>query len=267
VGSDGRVAFGLDPRTGESSAEGLMLHGRAAVVLRALGLHPSGERAAGRLRRWLTRELERALAGRPVAGWPPEVPLAAGTLALAQLAGVSCEKPLGELARHPELRAVPWHAAQVVCALGTAAPDELYAACVDAAEGEPLAPWTVMAARARGDRTTYARTARALVALTADAGPHAGGLGMHAWPEVALTAALVEALSGARARPLAAARARALRFIGRLQHLEPMPPDVRDPALAFGAFPLTPVHAYLRTDVTAHAALALAAGAPDAPRR
>ena len=83
---------------------------------------------------------------------------------------------------------------------------------------------------------------------------------MRALPEVALTAAVVEALSGANERPLVAARERALRFIGRLQHLSYIPPDVRDPALALGAFPLTPVHADLRTDVTAHAALALALG-------
>jgi hypothetical protein len=77
-------------------------------------------------------------------------------------------------------------------------------------------------------------------------------------PEVALTAAVVEALTGARDREAAAARLRALRFIGRQQNLLHVPPDVPDPALALGGFPLTPVHAYLRADVTAHAVLALA---------
>ena len=258
VGSDGRVTFGLDPRTGEPSRDGAMLHGRAAVALQALGTHPAGRPAAARLRRWLARDIASALAGRTVDGWPREVPLVLGTLALAVLAGVSVREPLAVLAPHPELPSVPWHAAQVVCALGAEAPESLYRACLDAVEREPLAPWTVMAARARGDHAAFVRSARALAAHVREDGPHAGGVGMRALPEVALTAAVVEALSGAKERPVVAARERALRFVARLQHLAFIPPDVRDPALALGAFPLTPVHAFLRTDVTAHAALALA---------
>lgn len=260
VGPEGRVTFGLEPRTGEQSREGAMLHGRSAVALQALATHAAGRAAATRVRRWLERELAAALAGKAVDGWPREVPLVAGTLALAVLAGVDVREPLALLARHPELPGMPWHAAQVVCALGKEAPEPLYRACVEAAAREPLAPWTVMAARARGDRPAFLRTARALATHVKDEGPHAGGVAMRALPEVALTAAVVEALSGANERPLVAARERALRFIGRLQHLSYIPPDVCDPALALGAFPLTPVHAYLRTDVTAHAALALALG-------
>jgi hypothetical protein len=258
VGRDGRVGFGLEPRTGELHTHGPMLHGRAAVVLQALGKHPAGRAAATRVRRWLTRELAAALRGRAVESWPAEVPLVAGTLALCALSGLEVREPLRALARHPALAAVPWHAAQVVCALGPDAPEPLYRACVEASAGEPLAPWTVMAARARGDRATFLRTARALATRVATSGPHAGGVALRALPELALTAAVVEALSGAKERPLVAARERALRFVERLQHLSLIPPDVPDPALAFGAFPLTPVHAYLRADVTAHAVLALA---------
>jgi hypothetical protein len=258
VGPDGRVAFGLDPRSGEQSRDGAMLHGRATVALQALRTHPAGRAAAARVRRWLERELGVALGGKSVAGWPREAPVVAGTLALAVLAGIDVRAPLLALARQPELLSAPWHAAQTVCALGKEAPESLYRACVDAALREPLAPWTVMATRARSDHATFVRTARALAAHIHDAGPHAGGVAMGALPEVALTAAVVEALSGAKERSVVAARERALGFIGRLQHLSFIPPDVREPALAFGAFPLTPVHAYLRTDVTAHAALALA---------
>lgn len=257
VAADGRVSFGLEPRTGEVSLEGPFLHGRAAVVLQALGTHAAGRTAAARVQRWLTGELRAALAGRAVAGFPEETPLVAGTLALASLAGIDVRGPLLELAAHPALRSAPWHAAQVVCALGREAPESLYRACVEASASEPLSPWTVMAARARGDRATFLRTARALAARVPAAGPHAGGVAVRSLPEVALTAAVVEALSGAKERPLAAARARALGFVVHQQHLARIPPDVRDPALALGAFPLTPVHAFLRTDVTAHAVLAL----------
>jgi AMMECR1 domain-containing protein len=257
VGADGRVAFGIDPRTGEASHDGVFLHGRAAIALRALSAHPAGRVAAARARRWLTRDLAAALGGRAVPSFPREVPLVVGTLALAKLAGVPFDAPLAELARRPELEAVPWHAAQVVCALGAEAPDRLYRACVKAAEREPLAPWTVLAARARGDRRAFERLARALATHVAKSGLHAGGVGQGTLPELALTAAVAEALTGANARPVAAARERALRFIERLQNLSPQAPAFRRPALAFGAFPLTPVHAFLRTDVTAHAVLAL----------
>src|SRR6185295_6815907 len=114
--------------------------------------------------------------------------------------------PLLALASHPALIAVPWHAGQVACALGRDAPDALYRSCVQAAERETLAPWAVMAARARGDHSTFLRTARALAQRVHDAGPHAGGVALRSLPEIALTAAVVEALDGAKERVLVAAR-------------------------------------------------------------
>jgi hypothetical protein len=262
VASDGSVSFGVNPRSGERDREGIMSHGRAAVVVQALALHPQGRRAARRARAWLERELARGLAG-SVTSFPREVPLVAGTLALAKLAGIACDSALHELAASPELRAAPWHAAQVVCALGSAAPEELYRSSVNALESEPRAPWTALAARARGDRETHARIARTLAACVPSSGPHAGGLGAGTLPEAALTALVVEALAGAEERSARAARARALDFVLRQQHLAHVPPDVVDPGLAFGAFPLTPVHAYLRSDVTAHAVIALASARND----
>ena len=253
VAADGSVTFGVDPRSGERHGEGLMRHGRAAVVAQSLALYAAGRAAAKRACAWLERELVRGLSGR-LASFPREAPLVAGTLALAKLAGVPCDAPLREIAASPALEAAPWHAAQVVCALGAAAPTRLYRAAVNALESEPRAPWTALAARAVGDRATLARVARVLAAWVPNAGAHAGGVGVGTLPELALTALVVEALGGTKER---AARARALGFVLRQQHLTNLPPDIVDPALALGAFPLTPVHAYLRSDVTAHALIAL----------
>src|SRR6185436_9477014 len=88
VGADGSVAFGLDPRSGTDETAGPMLHGRAAVVIQALGMHPSGKQASIRARQWLDREIQRGLSGSSVPSWPAEPALVAGTLALAQLAGL-----------------------------------------------------------------------------------------------------------------------------------------------------------------------------------
>jgi len=256
VASDGAVTFGVEPRSGERHRDGLMSHGRAAVVVQALALHPRGRKAAKRARVWLEREITRGLAGR-LATFPREVPLVAGTLALAKLAGIAVDAPLREIAASPALHSEPWHAAQVVCALGAGAPPELYRACVNALASEPRAPWTALAARTLGDRATHARVARTLAACVPKDGAHAGGVGAGTLPEVALTALVVEALARATERAAQTARAGALAFVLRQQHLAHVPPDIAEPELAFGAFPLTPVHAYLRTDVTAHALIAV----------
>jgi len=262
VASDGTVTFGLEPRSGERHVEGIMSHGRAAVVVQALALHARGRATAKRARSWLERELSRGLAGR-LATFPRELPLVAGTLALAKLAGIACDAPLREIAANPALRAEPWHAAQVVCALGADAPPELYRACVNALESEPRAPWTALAARAVSDPATHARIARTLTRLIPSGGAHAGGVGAGTLPEVALTALVIEALAGAPERSARTARSHALDFVLRQQHLAHTPPDVRRPEDAFGAFPLTPVHAYLRSDVTAHAVIAVASTRAD----
>ena len=256
VAPDGAVTFGVEPRSGERHGEGLMSHGRAAVVVQALALHARGHKAAKRARARLEREIARGLAGR-LATFPREVPLVAGTLALAKLAGIAVDAPLREIATSPALQSEPWHAAQVVCALGADAPPELYRACVNALASESRAPWTALAARALGDRATHARVARALAACVSKRGVHAGGVGAGTLPEVALTALVVEALAGAREPAARTARSRALAFVLRQQHLARVPPDIAAVELAFGAFPLTPVHAYLRSDVTAHALIAL----------
>lgn len=259
VAADGAVDFALDPHLGESTAPGPMHHGRAAMVVAALAA--AGDPAAVRARRWLAREIERALAGRPVASWPDDPPRLAGTLSLAALAGVRSDgavAALAALAAHPALERAPWHAAQVACALGAAAPDRLWRACVAALDGAPWAPWTLLAASARGDGETRARAERPLVDSLRRGPPHRGGAEATAVPELALTALAVEALAGSTGTEARAAARRGRAFLLRWQIL----PGRRSAALApaaLGAFPASPVAALLRCDITAHALAALLA--------
>jgi hypothetical protein len=80
-----------------------------------------------------------------------------------------------------------------------------------------------------------------------------------ALPQIALTAIVVEALAGARARPAAQAIARARGFLRRWQCLPDRAPGSIDLRTALGAFPGSPVHTGLRVDITGHALLALLA--------
>jgi hypothetical protein len=149
--------------------------------------------------------------------------------------------------------AVSWHAAQVVAALGADAPREIWDICVRDLDQQPWAPWTAIAARARGDRATLARATRTLASSIPHRGPHAGGAAVGAVPEVALTALVAEALSGS---PHAAALRAARGFLRRAQ-IHATRRGALDPSLSHGAFPLSPVADGLRCDVTAHALLAL----------
>jgi hypothetical protein len=116
------------------------------------------------------------------------------------------------------------------------------------------APWTAIAARARGDAAVLARCAPALVASIRDRAPHAGGCSARPVPETALTAVTVEALA-----PLAAARAsvRRARAFLRAWQIPDEPAAPLLPEIAAGAFPASPVVELLRVDITAHAMLAL----------
>jgi AMMECR1 domain-containing protein len=248
VGSDGAVAHGIDS-TGAALAPGEMHHGRAAAVVAALAA--SGHRSAARARRWLAREIERGLAGQPAEAWPEDPPRLAGTLALAHLAGVRCDGGLSALAEEPSLLGAPWHAAQVACALGAAAPPRLWRACVAALARTPWAPWTALAAEARGDGETRARAERALIDSLRKSAPHAGGAAVTEVPELALTALAVEALARSRGSVR-----RGLTFLRRWQILPGRRPAALSP-VALGAFPASPVAALLRSDVTAHALTAL----------
>src|SRR6188768_1238588 len=175
VDSKGRVTFGLSPRTGEQHRKSPMFHGRAAILVRALLSQRVGRSAAVRARRWLEVELVRALAGRPVDQFPNEPALIAGTLALAVMSGIELHDALSAYAAHPALLSVPWHAAQVVAALGSHAPEPLWESCKRHLEVEPWAPWTALAAKARGDGETFARATDALIDAVPESGPFPSG--------------------------------------------------------------------------------------------
>jgi hypothetical protein len=259
VAADGRVAFAVDARARAVAGAGVMRHGRAAVVIQALAAHGGAAAAVVRARRWLGADIEAALAGRAVAGWPERLGMLAGTLALAALAGVRAPEALAAVARRPELAREPWHAAQVAAALGPDTPAALWRACVADLVERPFAPWTALAARARGDAATLARCERALAASVRREAPHAGGVDLAGVPQLAQTAAAVEALAGLPSRAAQAAVARGAAFLRRWQVRPGRVPAPLDPALAAGAFPASPVVDWLRADVTAHALLALRA--------
>ncbi len=189
--------------------------------------------------------------------WPDGQAERAGSVALAVLAGIDFERELAELAGGRELRSNAWHAAQVVAALGSRAPRALWRACAADLDAHPWAPWTVIAARVRGDGDVLQRGERALVDSVCRRAPYAGAADVTPVPEVALTAVVAEALAGSRSRAALAARKRACSFLGRVQLTADRIPAPLDPELAAGAFPLSPILDVLRTDVTAHALLAL----------
>jgi len=259
------VTFGISPRTCEQHRKSPMFHGRAAILVRALLAQRVGRGAATRARRWLEVELVRALAGRPVEQFPSEPALVAGTLALAVMSGIELHDALLAYAERPELTAVPWHAAQVVAALGSHAPDALWRACKRHLEVEPWAPWTALAAKARGDGETFARATDALIDAVPEFGPHVGGVGPNSVPELARTAATVEALLTVDSSAARAARARARAFLLEHQVNGSNCILTSDPELVHGAFPQTPVHDYLQIDVTGHALLALVGSSHSVP--
>ncbi len=145
VSANGQIAFGIDARSGKVVATGPMHHGRAAVLLQALDRHGGHTLRVRRARAWLARKVAAGARGARVEGWPRDLGEAAGTLALAAMARVDVSRGLLAIARSEALRSSPWHAAQVVAALGRSAPEPLWRRCVDDLANRPWAPWTVMA--------------------------------------------------------------------------------------------------------------------------
>jgi len=232
-----------------------MHHGRVAVALRALDEHGGHARTVSRARGHLERELRAALRGIRVEAWPERPDVVAGTLALAVMGGVEVRRELRAWVHaHPNVAKNPWHAGQVVAALGAEAPAELWDACVHDLDARPWAPWSAIAARARDDAQTLARSVPALVDSIRRKPPHAGGCAVRAVPETALTAVTVEALAPIRSARAAIRRARA--FLRAWQIPEELPASLVAEEAA-GAFVASPVVEALRVDITAHALLAL----------
>ena len=146
--------------------------------------------------------------------------------------------------------AEPWHAAQVVAALGSHATAPLYAACVDAISLQPFAPWTAIAAHRRGDTATFERVIAHLLACLP---PSDFGF----VSEPALAGLTLEELGLSQNIEVGARRSATLELLRRSQlwaDCDPAPIA----ASVHGAFPLAPNQTLLRCDATAHAALALA---------
>jgi AMMECR1 domain-containing protein len=267
VDVDGRVAFAIDPRTRARIDAGVMAHGRAAVAVQALAAYGQHPALVARARPRLATDIAAALRGAPVENWPAEPAAVAGTLALAVLAGVDVRRELCAFAsgeRVLEVARSPWHAAQVVAALGRDAPAALWAACVEDLERHAWAPWTAIAASVREDRALVARAARALADALRTHPPHRGGASVTPVPEVALTAVSVEALARHRAPWAQSAAARGREFLTSMQLTGGRLYAALDPLLARGGFPASPAVDLLRVDVTGHALLALLAASKQA---
>jgi AMMECR1 domain-containing protein len=260
VARSGAITFSIDPRTGAASSAGEMHHGRVAVALRALEEHGGHAAAVARARTRLACDVRAALRGKPVAAWPERPDVVAGTLAFVASCNIDVHRDLRAWAEaHPAIASNPWHAAQVVAALAHSAPSALWDACLRDLDARPWAPWTAIAAHARGDRSVLARCASIIEESIRSAPPHAGGCERttapsRTVPETALTALVVEALS-----PLGAARVarrRACEFLRR-QQITGDPHASLVPDVSVGAFRGSPVLDLLRADITGHALLAL----------
>jgi hypothetical protein len=258
VDREGAISFAIDARGRRLLSTGKMHHGRAASVVRALRQHGGHRRVADRASNWLAEQIRKGAAGGHVEGWPEDTAMRAGSLALAQMAGVDVRQELQDAARAEDLGRSPWHAAQVVAALGREAPEPLWRACVDHLASQPWAPWTLVAARARGDGGVIAAAAPDLAASIRLDGPYRGGCRAAEVPETAVTALVVEALDGLPDADAREAVARGRAFLAGLQLLGDSIPPALDAELACGGFAASPVVVdLLRCDVAGHAFSAL----------
>jgi AMMECR1 domain-containing protein len=256
VQPDGRVHFGRNPLCDEDEAKGPFLFGRAAVALQALQAAHGDTHLTAVAKRWLQKEADAALSQHPSSDWPQDPAERAATLALLVRAGALTREALVPLAAASELHAQSWYGAEVVAALGPLAPDALYRSCVADLEREPWAPWTALAAHARQDRSVFDRVCATLCERVKRAGPYPGGVGSNL-PEVALTALTGEVLAHGASAEVLRVRELVLGFLRQYQLDGSESGAFLSPSAVRGAFPLSPVHPFLRSDVTAHALLAL----------
>ncbi len=259
VNADGAIAFGLDPDTGLVTARGAFHHGRAAIALAALEAHGGHAQAAARLRTHLLSELSQRELITEHTTSPAQI---AGTYALAALAGLPVLDALMPLLDDPTvLEPDAWHAAQIACVLGERTPYRLWKHCQLALQRFGFAPWTLRAALRIGDEASARLAAKGLLAGLANLA-EAGVVPHGQPPSLAEVAACIEALApadlsflGARAPAAEHSLRRGCDYLVRYQFSElsglSLAPEAK------GGFPLTPSEPYLRTDVTAHAVLAL----------
>ncbi len=256
----GTVAFAIDARTGAAMDVGKMHHARSASVIHALAAHGRYGKKVAQSRARLAAEVRAALEGRDVEGWPTDPAEVAGTLALALRAGVDLREVACGYVRDQEaaIARAPWHAGQVVAALGISAPAGIWAACVADLVLHPWAPWTVLGFRARGEPASNAAKAVAgLVAAVRAAAPYRGAVVAAREAEVAITALTVEALLAyPELSGVSEAVDRARGFLASQQLLRTTTPAPFVTGGTEGAYVASPTSSLLRGDVTAHALLA-----------
>jgi AMMECR1 domain-containing protein len=198
VRKHGAVTFARDARTGAATDIGVMHHARSAAVLHALARHGGGRAALLRGRRRLLLEIQHALAGKEVDGWPASPPEIAGTLAHAVRAGVELRSEMLDYVRGhvSDIASAPWHAGQVVAALGREAPEAIWHACLDDLDREPWAPWTVLGFHAReAPVDEAARAIQGLIDRVRPKRPNEGAVLVRDFAETAVTALTAEALT------------------------------------------------------------------------
>jgi AMMECR1 domain-containing protein len=258
VDAEGAVTFAIDPRARRRVAVGEMHHARAAELVRALAAHGGHPGVTARARQRLERDIRAAMEGREVAGWPDDPEKVVATMALAVRAGVPLQREILAFLAARGVPRTPWHAAQVVAALGPLAPPAAWETCISDLDRHAFAPWTLIGAIARGDDRIRARAARAVAGCIREDPPHRGGASITLVPETALTGVAAEGLAQCPTATARAATARARDFLARAQLLGERIYAALDPSLAHGAFAASPVSDVLRCDVTAHALLAMA---------
>ena len=190
--------------------------------------------------------------------------MARPALALALLGGVDVRaETVAYVEQHTAaIEAAPWHAAQVVAALGKDAPLTLWSACTRDLARQAWAPWTILGAHARRDKQAMARMLPALIASIRGASPHRGAVAATGVAEVAITALTLEALRVFKpTRATRSAIAAAEAFLLRCQLRSSTLPGLFTTLGTEGAFTASPTSSLLRCDVTAHALLALCDGA------
>jgi hypothetical protein len=210
----------------------------------------------------LLLEIQHALAGKEVDGWPASPPEIAGTLAHAVRAGVELRSEMLDYVRGhvSDIASAPWHAGQVVAALGREAPEAIWHACLDDLDREPWAPWTVLGFHAReAPVDEAARAIQGLIDRVRPKRPNEGAVLVRDFAETAVTALTAEALTAyEQAAGALTAIQRARTFLSRWQLLPATTPAAfAVGAETDGAFVATPTSTVLRGDVTAHALLAM----------
>ena len=254
------VTFARDARTGAATDVGVMHHARSAAVLHALGRHGGHRAATLRGRRRLLLEIQHALAGKEVDGWPASAKSRARSpTRCARVSSSIRDARIRRCARETS-RASRGTPGKLVAALGRDAPATLWeVACLEDLDREPWAPWTILGFHAREESADEALGDEGLVERVRRERQTEGAVVVRDVAETAVTALTVEALKAyEEAEGALPAIHRARAFLSRQQLSRATTPAAFAAGEeTLGAFVATPTSSALRGDVTAHALLAM----------